>query len=223
LHVKYKAMMNEVLLVLFTGFAVSFLGQLPLGNLNVAATQIGVEESIKNAWLFSIAGALVEIVYLRIALNSSQWLMHNKMLFNYLSWFTVILFFVLGFLSIRKAILQKESEKKGLLIDNHINRFVLGLMLSAINPMQIPFWFFWGTYFINNGTVKPTTTDFNLFTAGAILGTLGGQVLYIHGGKWLIRKLKASHRILNIIMGAVFIISAGIQVYKIFFESWIKR
>ena len=189
--------MNELMLVLFTGFAVSFLGQLPLGNLNVAATQIGVEENIKNAWLFSIAGALVEIIYLRIALNSSEWLMHNKMLFNYMSWFTVILFYVLGFLSIRKAILQKEPEKKGLLIDNKINRFLLGLMLSAINPMQIPFWFFWGTYFIHNGTVKPTSTDFNIFTVGAGLGTLSGQVLYIHGGKWLIHKLKASHKILK--------------------------
>jgi threonine/homoserine/homoserine lactone efflux protein len=215
--------MNEILLVLFTGFSVSFLGQLPLGNLNVAATQIGVEESIKNAWLFSLAGALVEVVYLRIALNSSEWIMHNKMLFNYVSWFTVALFYVLGFLSIRKAIKQKEPDKKGLLIDNNINRFLLGFMLSVINPMQIPFWFFWGTYFISNGTVKTTSEDFNLFTIGAGLGTLTGQVIYIHGGKWLITKLKASHKILNIIMGAVFVISATIQVYKIFFESWLKR
>lgn len=213
-------MMNEVLLVMLTGFGVSFLGQLPLGNLNVAATQIGVEENIKSAWLFSIAVALVEIVYLRIALSSSHWVMQNKILFNYLSWFTVLLFFILGFLSIRKALLQKEAQKKGLLIDNNINRFVLGLMLSAINPMQIPFWFFWGTYFINNGVIKPTAFNFNLFTAGAGIGTLAGQVLYIHGGKWLVQKLKASHKILNIIMGAVFIISAAIQLYKIFFENW---
>ena len=215
--------MNEILPVLFAGFGVSFLGQLPLGNLNVAATQIGVEENIKSAWLFSIAVAIVEVIYLRIALNSSEWLMQNKMLFSYMSWFTVILFFVLGFLSIRKAIRQKEAEKKGLLIDNNINRFLLGLALSAINPMQIPFWFFWGTYFISNGTVKPTFTDFNFFTIGAGIGTLSGQVIYIHGGKWLIIKLKASHRILNIVMGAVFMISAAVQLYKIFFENWLKE
>src|SRR6478752_7425713 len=101
--------MEELLTVLFTGFGLSFLGQLPLCNLNVAATQIGVEENLKQAWLFSIAVVIVEIAYLRIALNSSQWIMHNKMLFNYISWFTVALFYVLGFLSIRKAVLQKES------------------------------------------------------------------------------------------------------------------
>jgi len=215
--------MIELLPVLFAGFWISFLGQLPLGNLNVLGTQISVEESYKNAWLFSIAGAMVEVIYLRLALNSSAWIMHNKMLFNYISWFTVVLFYTLGFLSIRKAVLQREPKSKGLLINNNINRFVLGLMLSVINPMQIPFWFFWGTYFINNGTVKPTSIDFNFFTLGAGLGTLSGQAIYIHGGNWLIRKLKASHKILNIIMGAVFIISASIQVYKIFFESWIKK
>ncbi len=215
--------MNELLTVIFAGFGTSLLGQLPLGNLNVAATQIGVEENIKKAWVFSIGVALIEIIYLRLALTSSGWILRNKIFFTYLSWATVILFFVLGVLSIRKAISQKETEKKGLLIDNKINRFVLGLMLSAINPMQIPFWFFWGTYFISNGTVNPTSLNFNLFTIGAGLGTLSGQAVYIHGGKWLIQKLKASHKILNIIMGAVFIISAMIQLYKIFFEGWLKK
>ncbi|MFT4152664.1 LysE family translocator [Parafilimonas sp.] len=208
--------MNELLPVLFAGFGVSFLGQLPLGNLNVAATQIGVEESIKKAWVFSMGVALVEIIYLRIALNSSGWILRNKTMFIYLSWATVILFFVLGVLSIRKALKQNEPERKGLLIDNKLNRFLLGLMLSAINPMQIPFWFFWGAYFISNGAVKPTMLHFNLFTIGAGAGTLAGQAIYIHGGKWLIRKLKASHKMLNIIMGAVFIVSAAIQLYKIF-------
>jgi threonine/homoserine/homoserine lactone efflux protein len=215
--------MNDILLVLFTGFSVSFLGQLPLGNLNVAATQIGVEENFKNAWLFSIGVAIVEIVYLRLGLNSSAWMMRNQTLFSVMSWITVVLFYVLGFFSIRRAIRQKEPQSKGLLIDNKVNRFLLGMMLSAINPLQIPFWFFWGTYFIHNGTVKPTSGDFNLFTIGAGLGTLSGQTIYMYGGTWLIKKMKASHKILNIIMGAVFILSATIQVYKIFSGNWIKH
>lgn len=209
--------MTELLPVLFAGFSISFLGQLPLGNLNVLSTQISVQESFKNAWLFSIAGAIVEVTYLRIALSGSHWMMNNKTLFNYVSWFTVILFYVLGLICIIKAMRQTEPKSKGFLINNNINRFLLGIMLSAVNPMQIPFWFFWGTYFIQNGVVKPTIADFNLFTIGAGIGTLSGQAIYIHGGNWLIRKLKASHKILNIIMGIVFIISASVQVYKIFF------
>ena len=105
-------MINELLPVLFAGFGVSFLGQLPLGNLNVAATQIGVEENFKNAWIFSLGVAIVEIIYLRFGLTSTKWIMQNKTLFNNMSWFTVVLFYTLGFLSIRKAIKQKEAQKK---------------------------------------------------------------------------------------------------------------
>lgn len=215
--------MGEILPVLFIGFGVSFLGQLPLGNLNVAATQIGVQENFKNAWLFSIGVALVEIIYLRLGLNSSEWMMRNKTLFNAMSWITVALFYILGIVCIWKAVKDKGEEKKGLLIDNKINRFFLGMMFSAINPLQIPFWFFWGTYFIHSGAVKTTALDFNLFTAGAGLGTLSGQTVYMYGGTWLIKKLKTKNKLLNIIMGAVFIISATIQVYKIFFPNWIKK
>src|SRR5438874_1907019 len=129
--------MNEMLPIVFLGFWVSFLGQLPLGNLNVAATQIGVEENIKNAWLFSIGVAIVEVIYLRVGLNSSAWMMRNKTLFSVMNWITVVLFYVLGFFSIRRAIKQKEPQSKGLLIDNKLNRFLLGIMLSAINPLQI--------------------------------------------------------------------------------------
>jgi threonine/homoserine/homoserine lactone efflux protein len=202
---------------------VSFLGQLPLGNLNVAATQIGVQENFKNAWLFSIGVAFVEIIYLRLGLNSSEWMMRNKTLFSAMSWITVALFYILGAVCIWKAVKDKGQEKKGLLIDNKINRFLLGMMFSAINPLQIPFWFFWGTYFIHTGAVKPTALDFNLFTAGAGLGTLSGQTVYMYGGTWLIKKLKTKNKLLNIIMGAVFIISATIQVYKIFFPGWTKN
>ena len=53
----------------FLGWLVSFLGQLPLGNTSITATQIGVDETVKNAWLFSIGVALVEIIYLRVALS----------------------------------------------------------------------------------------------------------------------------------------------------------
>jgi threonine/homoserine/homoserine lactone efflux protein len=97
LECKFKSTMNDLLPVLFAGFG-EFPGQLPLGNLNVAATQIGVEENFRNAWLFSIGVAIVEVIYLRLGLNSSEWMMHIKALFNAMSWITVTLFYVLGFL-----------------------------------------------------------------------------------------------------------------------------
>jgi hypothetical protein len=60
----------------------------------------------------------------------------------------------------------------------------LGVSVSAINPAQIPFWFIWTTQLINTGILKTTFLDFNLFTAGAAVGSVAGLALYIYGGKW---------------------------------------
>lgn len=47
---------------------ISFLGSLPLGTLNVAAMQIGIQENIQNTILFSLGSLLVEMLYVRLSL-----------------------------------------------------------------------------------------------------------------------------------------------------------
>ena len=66
---------------------------------------------------------------------------------------------------------------------------------------------------IANGVLKPVSLQYNLFTAGAGLGSLIGLAIYIHGGKWAITKMKASNKGLNIFMGIVFILAALLQLY----------
>lgn len=207
----------HLLFVLLMGMLVSFLGALPLGNLNLAATQLSVQENFSNAWKFGIGAALVEVIYLRFALTGVDWVMQHQTLFTILGWITVIIFFILGlagFMAARK----KEKDKKGILLNNTINRFFLGITMSALNPAQLPFWFVWSTYLINNTILQPISTEYNYFTVGAGMGTLAGMALYIHGGNWLILKLKTSNKTLNQIMGAIFILTALIQLYKMIFE-----
>jgi threonine/homoserine/homoserine lactone efflux protein len=57
------------------------------------------------------------------------------------------MFLVLGVFAFRAARKQK-GEKKALLLNNKLNRFLLGLVMSALNPVQIPFWFLWTSTFI---------------------------------------------------------------------------
>ena len=47
---------------------ISFLESLPLGTLNVAAMQIGIQENIQNTILFSLGSLLVEMLYVRLSL-----------------------------------------------------------------------------------------------------------------------------------------------------------
>ena len=210
--------MIELLKVFFIGFLISFLGQLPLGNMNLTATQLSVQENLRNAWKYGLGIVLVEIIYLRLALTGMDWVVEHKQLFRIMGWLTVILFVALGVLAFVMA-RKQTSAKKGLLLNNKMNRFLLGMVVSGINPAQIPFWFLWSTQLLNSKVLSPTNAQFNLFTAGAGLGSLAGLALYIHGGKWLITKLKTSNKGLNIFMGIVFILAGLFQLYNMLFKK----
>jgi threonine/homoserine/homoserine lactone efflux protein len=203
--------------VFFTAMMISFLGQLPFGNMNLTATQMAVQESYTNAWKYSVGIVIIEMIYLRLALEAMDWVVRQQTLFTFMSWLTVAVFLGLGIASLIMAPKQSR-EKKGLLLNNKLNRFLLGVTVSAINPAQIPFWFIWSTYLIDNKVLITTNVYFNLFTGGAAIGSIAGLALYIYGGRWIIEKMKASNKQLNIFMGIVFIIASLFQLYNIFFR-----
>ncbi len=206
--------MFNLLKVFFTGMFISFLGALPLGSLNVSAMQIAITENTRNGVKFALGVALVEILYVRLSLKGIDWILANQRVFYILEWVTVFLFIVLAissFLTARKTV----GEKKNMLLNNRMNRFWLGFIMSAINPVQIPFWFIWSTYLLSNKILLPTEIEFNTYTIGIGIGTLTGLALFIFAGKWLINKLNASHRMINLIVGIVFLVSAAIQLYRV--------
>lgn len=208
----------DMIKVFSIGFLISFLGQLPLGNMNLTATQLNVQENLRTAWKYGLGIVLVEMVYLRLALTGMDWVVEHKQLFTIMGWLTVIVFVVLGVLAFITA-RKQTSAKKGLLLNNKMDRFLLGVAVSGINPAQIPFWFLWSTQLLNSKVLMPTIGQLNLFTAGAGLGSLAGLALYIHGGKWLITKLKTSNRALNIFIGIVFILAGLFQLYNMMFKK----
>lgn len=209
-----------LIIILLIAFGISFLGQIVLSNMNMAATQLSVQEGFKKAWQFGVGVAIVEVIYLRLALTGMTWVTKHKTIFQILGWLTVIIFLLLGIIAFIAATKQ-ATEKKGLLINNNINRFLLGVTISALNPVQIPFWFLWSTQLIQNNILQTNFNQFNFFCVGAGLGTLSGIGIYIHGGYWAINKMKTSNKTLNLIMGIVFFITAIIQLYRMLYKPWI--
>ncbi|MBG9376642.1 LysE family transporter [Panacibacter sp. DH6] len=207
-------------IIFWVGWLVSFLGQLPLGTMSITSTQIAVQENFKNAWLYAIGVAIVEIIYLRLTLYGVNWIIQHKLLFEVLGWLTVAVFLVLGVISFISA-RKQHAEKKALLLNNKLNRFFLGLSMSALNPAQVPFWFIWSSYLIDNKVLSTNFTEFNIFTAGCGTGTISGLALYMYGGNWLITKMNTSTKTLNSIMGAIFVIAALAQLYRMLWGKFV--
>ena len=207
-----------MLVVFMAGCLLSFLGQLPLGTVSITATQIAVQESIGRAWKYSLGVTLVEMIYLRLVLSGMDWIMRYEIVFSIMGWLTAIIFLVLGILCLKMTGRSPEN-KKALMLGLSMDRFFLGLTMSALNPAQIPFWFIWSGYFMDMEWLSSSTSEFNWFTLGAGLGTLLGLGLYMVGGNWLVTKLRASTRQLNNAIGIIFILAAIIQFYRLFAHS----
>ncbi len=205
--------MFELLRIFSTGLLISMLGALPLGTLNITAMQISVQENSRNAIHYAIGVALIEITYVRLSLKGMNWVMRNQTIFHVLEWATVFLFIILAVSSFITA--GKSRDQKTILLNNKLNRFFLGLSMSALNPVQIPFWFIWSTYLLSNSFLKPTELHFNVFTAGIGVGTTIALCIFIYAGKWLAVKLNASHRVINIVVGVIFVISSILQLYRV--------
>jgi len=203
----------RLLKVFFWGLMVSFLGSLPLGTLNVAAMQISVQESISHAIYFSLGSLLVEMIYVRISLVGINWIRKQKKLFRWMEWITLGIVVALAVGSFLAA--MSEHEQKNVMLNNQVHRFWLGMMLSAISPMQIPFWFGWSTVLFTKKILIPKNSFYNIYIVGIGLGTLLGNFVFIFGGKYIVQKLNANQNIINWVIGGIFAITAVIFLIKI--------
>ena len=199
--------------VFFWGMLVSFLGSLPLGTLNVAAMQISVQESIKNAMYFSLGSLLTEMIYVRISLVGINWVRKQKVLFKWMEWIALGIVLALAIGSFIAA--THENHAKNVMLNNNMHRFVLGLLLSAISPMQIPFWFGWSTVLFSKNILQPKNSFYNFYIIGIGLGTLLGNCVFIFGGKYIVQKLNANQSILNLVIGGIFALTAIIMLIRI--------
>src|SRR4051812_15661688 len=209
--------MPKLLRISVTGLFISFLGTLPLGTLNIAAMQISVTDGIGPALYFATGVLLVEIIYVRISLVAMDWVRKQQKLFRILEWATVLIIVALAVASFVAA--ADPGVKKNVILSNTVHRFLLGLMMSAINPMQIPFWFGWSTVLFTKKVLLPKNNHYNAYICGIGVGTFAGMCLFIFGGRFLVDSLNAHQKILNWIIGGIFGVTALIQLWRM----WRKK
>ncbi|MDE3212389.1 MAG: LysE family transporter [Bacteroidota bacterium] len=199
--------------VFFWGLLVSFLGTLPLGTLNVAAMQISVQESIINAIYFSLGSLTTEMIYVRISLVGINWIRRQKNLLKWMEWITLVIVLALAAGSFIAA--THEHHTKNVIFNNNMNRYLLGVLLSSITPMQFPFWFGWSTILFTKNILQPKNSFYNLYIIGIGIGTFLGNCVFIFGGKFIVEKLNTNQKILNYVIGTIFAITAVIQLIRI--------
>jgi len=194
------------------GLLISFLGTLPLGTLNISALQLSISDGFWPAIDFSLGALIVEIIYVRISLAGIQWIRKQKKIFLFLEWVTLVIVLALAIASFIAA--AQPSGNKNVILSNGTPRFLLGMAMSAVNPMQIPFWFGWSTFLFSRKLLEPGENQYSPYLAGIGTGTLIGHIVFIFGGRFLVNRIGSDLHFINILIGCVFAFTAGLQIWK---------
>ena len=191
---------------------ISFLGSLPLGTLNIAAMQISISDSAIQALQFSFGSLLAEMIYVRLSLVAMDWVRKRQFLFKMLEWITLAIVLILATSSFYAA--MTPDVKENVVLSSSLPKILVGFLMSAVSPAQIPFWFGWSTVLLTKKILLPVNKHYNLYIIGIGLGTLIGNCVFIFGGRLVATKLQNSHHIINWVIGGIFLVTAIIQIWK---------
>jgi threonine/homoserine/homoserine lactone efflux protein len=210
--VSYFRRMRPLVKIFFTGMLVSFLGSLPLGTLNVAAMQISVTDGVTSAVLFSLGSLLVEIIYVRLSLVAMDWIRKQEKLFKILEWVTLAIVAALAGSSFYAALHPGTSEN--VVLSSTLPNFLLGVVMCAVNPVQIPFWFGWSTVLFTKKILLPRQDHYNMYILGIGIGTFIGNLIFVFGGQLIADQINNNQHILNWVIGGIFTVTAIIQIWR---------
>jgi threonine/homoserine/homoserine lactone efflux protein len=205
--------MFKVLKVWFAGLLISFLGALPLGSLNITAFDISATQNTTNALLFSFAAIFVELVYVRLSLWGNKKIkLEGKWIYVAIS-LAFLLLLYLAFSSLTAALHFNDVTPTKTVLPKITSPIVLGLLLSALNPLQIPFWLTWNKVLETKRILEHKVLSISSYMLGIGSGTLIGLLVFIYAGKLIVANYEKYTQLSSLILGLLYL---GFSIYLLF-------
>jgi threonine/homoserine/homoserine lactone efflux protein len=204
--------MLKLLRIFFAGIIIAFIGMLPLGTQNLAAMQIAISDGVQPAIIFALGMVVPDVFYVMVTLLAMQWIQKQKKLFKALEWLTLAIVVALAVANFYAAL--HPAVHKNVLLSNSLPKFLLGMVINGVNPMQIPFWFGWSTILFTKKVLEPRWKHYNLYATGVAIGMFAGTAVFIFGGRLIADQISNNQDVLYYIVGGIFTVTAFIQVWK---------
>jgi len=204
----------------FWAMLISFLGTLPLGTLNLSVANYAFLGNLPGAVGFSVAAIAVEMFLVWVALMVIRRL---ERLAVFLKIFNLVSTGVLLFLAFSSllAALEMEAFRAALPLP-FLHPVVAGTILSLTNPLHLPFWMGWTTVLRTKKILNDESEAYPTFIGAIGLGTAAAFCLYGIAGSYLIELLGSRQVLLNWVVGIALLITALVQLYKIFLKGSVK-
>ncbi len=199
------------------GFSIAFISVVPPGLINMTAAKISAQEGKGMALSFAIGASAIIFIQTFIAILFSRLITNNVQFVSILQEIGIFVFLVLScyfFCFAKKPTKFKASPK----VKGKSTRFFLGVFLSALNILPIPFYVFLSMSLAASGYLDFDKISIFTFVLGVVCGSFAVFYLYIVAFKKIERRADFILRNINNIIGSVTALMALITLIKLIYK-----
>lgn len=189
-------------LTFFLGIIVNAMGYIPPGNINLTVAQLAINKGMRQVWYFILSFSCVEVCFTFGMMRFARWAMSDinpneavseVRLGTLVDCFMIVMFIVMGTITWRNR--KKVPKTKG--EDKRSGSVLYGLILGVLNPVQIPFWLFFGNYVILHQWIETDYLSLVIFSIGSGFGSALALFCYGHFATYIQEKFALSSLIVN--------------------------
>ncbi|MFT3795256.1 hypothetical protein [Flavobacterium sp.] len=154
------------------GFLVSFAGSVPLGYLNIAGYEIFARRGWDALLPYVLGVIAVEAVVIYATLLFADRLASEKKLIRGIEVFSIVFMLTLAVV----FFLNGNERGQDVFFRRYFDHspLVIGLILSSLNFMQLPFWTAWNLYVVNQNYVATFGNRKLFYVLGTLMGSFAG-------------------------------------------------
>ena len=203
-------------LTFILGVIINAIGYIPPGNINLTVVQITITKGIKQAYAFIIAFSLVEIIFTFAIMRFVRWLESAFQFGNAIDFVMILMFSILGYVS------WKSRKKMRKLDESKKDSIRYGAFLGAVNPMQIPYWLFVGTYLVTHEWIEITYLSLIIFSIGSGIGAALALYGFARFAQYIQEKFELSSYLISKSIAYLFFGLALYHIGKVIYIYFIK-
>lgn len=203
-------------LTFFLGVVLNMIGYIPPGNINLTVVQITITRGIRQALYFIAAFSIVEVLFTFGVMRFVQWLSSEIKLGDMIDIAMVFMFGILGIITWRS---RKEMPKADYSKKDSIR---YGMLLGVVNPMQVPYWLFIGTYLISQEWIDIGYLSLSVFSVGSGIGAALALYGFARFAQYIQERFALSSYMINKAIAILFFALSGYHICKIIYVHFIR-
>jgi len=203
--------MTEMYPLLF-GLVASILGFAVPTMISMTAVRMTMEKNRQQGFLFSAGASVMVSIQVLVALYFADYLMLHPEVIDLIkkaALFILVALALFFWFESKKRFKARGQQKKG-------GSFKIGMVMSFLNQLAIPFYFAMSAVAKSNGWIDSSFDNSLMFMIGASIGAMGIFSLYVVFAEYISVKYQFLATNINGILSVFFLILASITALQLF-------